>query len=229
MLWSKKSKPVHEKTRAVGIDLTSSRARAVAATAGIWRPLVLDAPAEDMVMFLALDRRMPEVGKAGYALCRKTPHAVCSNFLAAIGHTREWRCGRNTLTPDTALELAFQKLRDAVAAESEATVLALPSYMSPSQIGKMVASTAKAKFPIKGTAVGALALVADRAASLLTGKPVAPEVRRPTGSCRSARPQPAPARLWWWTPTNTHSRPRSSRSSATACAWSVRRPGRGSR
>lgn len=179
MLWSKKSKPIHEKTRAVGIDLTSSRARAVAVAADVHRPLALDTLAEDLLMFIALDRRAPEVGHLGYAHCRKTPHAVCSNFLPMIGQSREWKCGRNTLTAESALELALIKLRDSVAAESEATVLALPAYLSPAQIGKLVASTAKVKFPIKGTAVGALAVVADRAASLLTGRPVAPEVPPP--------------------------------------------------
>ena len=33
MLWSRKSPPVHERSRAVGIDLTASRARAVSVEA----------------------------------------------------------------------------------------------------------------------------------------------------------------------------------------------------
>jgi hypothetical protein len=163
----------------VGLDLTSSRARAVAVASGIWRPLVLDAQSEPLLLFIALDRRTPEIGHAGYTLYRKTPHAVCANFLAALGTTREWRGGRHVVTPETALELALYKIRGPVTAESEAVALALPSYLAPGQVGKVVAATAKVKLPIKGTAIGALALVADRAASLLTGKPVAPEMPTP--------------------------------------------------
>jgi len=179
MLWSKKPKPVPEKSRAVGIDLTSSRARVVTSGPGVPRPLVLDEPAEDLLLFLALDRRTPEVGRAGYAICRKAPHAVCSNFLPALGQAREWRNGRHALTPELALELALLKLRGPVTAESEAVAFALPAYLAPAQVGKLVAATAKVKLPLKGTATGALALVADRAAPLLTGKPVAPEVPAP--------------------------------------------------
>ena len=56
MLWGKKPKPVYEKARAVGLDITATRARGVAVASGIWRPLVLDDPAEDLLLFLALDR-----------------------------------------------------------------------------------------------------------------------------------------------------------------------------
>jgi hypothetical protein len=43
----------------------------------------------------------------------------------------------------------------------------------------VVAATAKAKYPLTGTAVGSLAVVADRAIALLTGKVAAPEVAAP--------------------------------------------------
>jgi hypothetical protein len=151
----------------------------VSVTAGKSRTLVLDDPAEELPLFLALDRRNPEVGRAGYTLCRKTPHVVCSNFLPALTQTREWRCNRTALTPETALEITFNKICGPVAAESEAAVIALPSYLSPAQITRTVALALRARLPLKGTAVGVLALVADRAAAVLTGKPVAPEVTPP--------------------------------------------------
>src|SRR5437762_3168601 len=145
MLWSRKAPAVHDKARAAGVDLTSSRARGVAVDAGKAWPLVLDDPAEDLLLFVALDRRTPEVGRAGYSLCRKTPHAVCSNFLPALGQPREWKCGRHALTPDAALELTLAKLRGPLAAGAEAAALALPAYLSPAQVGRVVAATAKAK------------------------------------------------------------------------------------
>ena len=103
------------------------------------------------------------------------PHAACSNFLPALTQSREWRNGRHALTPEAALELAFSKMGGPVLAESEAAALALPVYLSPGQVGKVIAATARTRLPLKGTAVGALAVVADRAISILTGKSAAPE------------------------------------------------------
>jgi hypothetical protein len=179
MLWSRKATPVREKARAAGVDLSSSRVRSVAVGSGKPRLIVLDEPAEDLALFIALDGRTPAVGRPGVALCRKMPHAVCSNFLPALGQTREWKCGRHALTPGAALDLALAKLHGPLTVESDAAVIALPAYLSPSQVGKVIAATAKAKLPLKGTAVGSLAVVADRAATLLTGRPAAPEVPAP--------------------------------------------------
>jgi hypothetical protein len=176
MLWSRKATPTHDKARHTGIDLNSSRARAISVGGGKARPIVLDGTHEELPLFVALDRRAAEVGHAGYSLCRKTPHAACSNFLPAIGQPREWRNGRHALTPESGLELALAKLRTPVAAESEAAVLALPAYLAPVQVSKIVAAANRVKLPLKGTAVGPLALVADRACFLLVGKPVPPEV-----------------------------------------------------
>jgi hypothetical protein len=179
MLWSRKTAPTHEKARHAGVDLNSSRARAVSVGVGKIRSLILDDPSEELQLHIALDRRTPEVGQVGVALCRKMPHSVCSNFLPALTQPREWRGGRHILTPETALEITLGKIRGPVIAESEAAALALPAYLTPAQVTKTVATAARAKFPLKGTAIGLLALVADRAASVLTGKPVAPEVAPP--------------------------------------------------
>jgi hypothetical protein len=179
MFWGKKAPPVHDKTRAVGLDLTATRLRAVAVSDWKTRALYLDPPAENLALIVALDRRNLEVGRAGASICRKTPHAVCSNFLPLLAQTREWRFGRHVATPEIALELSLSKARSAILAESEASVLALPSYLTPAQIGRIVTATAKVKLPLKGTTVGALAVVADRATAVLSGKPVAPELAPP--------------------------------------------------
>lgn len=179
MLWGRKATPTHDKSRAVGVDVTASRARAVGIGSGKVTPLVLDEPAEDLLLFIGLSQRVPEVGRSGYALCRKMPHAVCSNFLPALTQTREWRNNRHVLTPETALDLAFARLRGPVEAESEAVALTLPPYLTPAQVGKVIAATVKVRLSLKGTAVGPLAVVADRAVALLTGKAAAPEVLPP--------------------------------------------------
>jgi hypothetical protein len=178
MLWSRKPAPIHDRARAVGIDLTASRARAEA-VGGKPRPLVLDDPDAELPLFVAGDRRAPEAGRAAFAVCRRTPHLVCSNFLASLGQSREWRIGRHTLIAETALRLVFDKLRGPVVAETDAVAMALPSYLGPAQVTRVGVAAGRAKLPLKGTAIGALALAADRAATLLGGKPAAPEVGGP--------------------------------------------------
>ena len=172
MLWSKKSAPTHEKARAVGLDLTASRVRAVAVGTKA-RSLLLDEPAEELPLFIACDRRTPEVGHAAYSMCRTAAHVVYSNFLPALGQSREWRGGRHVLTAEAALELTLAKVRGVVAAESDAIALLLPPYLAPNQVAKTVLVAARAKLPLKGTASSALALAAERAATVLTGRPAA--------------------------------------------------------
>jgi hypothetical protein len=174
MLWSRKSTPTHERGRHVGLDLTSSRIHGVSSGSGKIRPLVLDGQTEELPLFIALDRRSPEIGRSGYSLCRKIPHTICSNFLPALAQSKDWRVGRHVFTPELALELAFNRIREAVQAESETAVLSLPAYLVPVQVSRVVAAAAKTKFPLKGTAVGPLALVAMRAVAIAPGKPLAP-------------------------------------------------------
>jgi len=133
MLWSRKSAPVHDRARAVGLDVTASRVRGEAVGSKS-RPLVLDDPDAELLLFIAGDRRVPDVGRGGFALCRKTPHLVCSNFLSALGQAREWKIGRHALTAEAALGLTFDKLRGPVSAETDAAAMVLPVYVGPPQI-----------------------------------------------------------------------------------------------
>ena len=84
MLWSRKPAAVHDRARAVGLDVTASRVRAEA-VGGKPRALVLDDPDAELLLVIAGDRRTPEVGRTAFALCRKLPHVICSNFLASLG------------------------------------------------------------------------------------------------------------------------------------------------
>ncbi len=190
MLWSsKKPAPVHDRTRVIGLDLTSSRARAVSVGGGKVRVVLLEDPAEEMPMFLACERRTPEVGRAAYALIRKMPHAVGSNFLPAVGQPREIRAGKYAFTPDAVLELAFNRLRVPIAAEADSVALALPAYLAPNQVTRVVELAARTKFPLKGTAAAPLAVAAHRAAILLAGKSQnAPEKSTPSGWVVPMRP-----------------------------------------
>jgi hypothetical protein len=170
MLWSRKSAPVHDRSRIVGLDLNASRVRGVSVGGGKYRPLLLDDPAEELVLFLACDRRTPEVGRTGYALSRKLPHVVCSNFLPSLARSQEWRVGRHSLHAEDALGISLTKVCTRVEAESEAAALVLPAYLAPDQVARAVVVATRAKLPLKGTATAPLALAASRAAAVLTGK-----------------------------------------------------------
>lgn len=174
MFWSRKPAAVHDRARAVGIDLTASRARAEAVGAKP-RALALDGGDAELALFVSGEGRAPAVGRAGFEMCRKHPHLVCSNFLAALGLGREWRVGRHALSAEAALGLTFDALRGPVCAETDAVALAVPAYLAPAQVTRLGQLAGKSKLPLKGTAAGALALVADRAASLLSGRPAVPE------------------------------------------------------
>jgi hypothetical protein len=184
MLWSRKSIPAHERTRHAGIDITASRIRGVSTGSGKVRPLDLGGRSEELPLFIALDRRTPELGHTGYSLCRKIPHTVCSNFLPYLAQTKEWRAGRHVMTAESALEFTLLKTRESVQAESDLAVLTLPTYLTPLQVSRVVAAAARARFPLKGTAVGPLALAAMRASNLSAAKPVSLAEPVPDGVIR---------------------------------------------
>ncbi len=195
---TRKQTPTPDRTRVVGVDLTASRARAVALAAGRTRALVLDEPADDLLLFLALDRRNPDVGAVGYHVCRKTPHLVCSNFLPQLGHPRQWHGPRCTVTPESALQTAFEKLRGPVVAETDAAGLSLPSYLSANQVRAVVEQANRAKLPLRGTASAPLAVVAHRAAWVLDGpaqppRETADDDGRPDWVVPMPRPTAGPA------------------------------------
>ncbi|WP_161967934.1 hypothetical protein [Fimbriiglobus ruber] len=166
---TKKAAPAFDRSKLVGIDLTATRARASVAVGGRGRPLVLDDPAEDLHLFLTLDRRSPDIGSAGQAICRKYPHLVCSNFLPFLGHARQWQSGRAALTPESALQAVFERLRGPVTAESEAIALALPAYLTAAQVKAVRELAGRAHLPVRGTAAAALVVAADRAGLVLGG------------------------------------------------------------
>ena len=171
MLWSRKPAPVHDRSRLVGIDLTASRIRATSVGGGKVRPLVLEAPAEELLLFFACDRRSPVLGRAGFGLCRKAPFAVVSNFLASLTHGQEFQAGRQVMTAEVATELALARIREPITAESEAAAIVVPSYLTPPQVASLVKAGTRAKLPLKGTVSAPLAVAAHRAAAILAGKP----------------------------------------------------------
>ncbi|MCZ2341878.1 MAG: hypothetical protein LC104_08795 [Bacteroidales bacterium] len=168
MFWSRKQTPiVHDRSRVVGVDLTATRARAVSVGTGRPRTLYLDGPNESLLLFARLDQRTPDIGRTGYGITRLVPHAICSGFLPLLGAHRTWSTGRNSLTAESALQLAFDRVHAPLTHDSDATGLALPGYLSAAQVKKVVEIAGTAKLPLRGTVSMPLAIVASRADMVL--------------------------------------------------------------
>ena len=158
-----------DRFRLVGVDLTATRLRAVSVGTGHLRPLVLDEPNEELPLFVTLDRREADLGHAGLAVCRLTPHAVCSNFLPLLRTPHEWRGDRRSHTPESALAECLGRLQAPIAAETDAAGLTVPAYLSLQQVRTVLEKAAAARLPLRGSAVAPLAVVAHRVGSVGAG------------------------------------------------------------
>ena len=78
----------------VGLDLNSSRIRAVSGPPGLAQPLSFDGAEGELPLAISLEGRHPEAGRAGLALCRRLPHLACLDFLPCLGQPRQWTAGR---------------------------------------------------------------------------------------------------------------------------------------
>lgn len=164
--------PSGERTKVVGLDLTASRFKASVLAGGRTRPVELQEPVTELPLTLALDRRSPVAGQAGVDLCRRMPHAVCSGFLGSLGQPRQWSAGRTVVTPESALQSCFEAIRPALSAESDAVGLALPPYLSMSQVRAVSAAAERARVPVLSTVLAPLAVAVHRANWVLTEAPL---------------------------------------------------------
>jgi hypothetical protein len=121
-------------TLLAGLDLNATCARAVAAAAGEspWA-IALDGPHADLPLALSLEGRAVEAGRAGAAVCRRSPHLACVNFLPELGGARSWTAGRHHLDADTALHHVLAHLQH-VCRGVDGLALALPVYLTPEQM-----------------------------------------------------------------------------------------------
>jgi hypothetical protein len=141
----------------VGLDLNATRARAVTAPAGAApRPLPLDGVQADLPLALSLEGKHPEVGRAGVGLCRRLPHLACLDFLTFLGEPREWTAGRHRLDAAKALGLVLERLQPACAT-ARGLVLALPAYLTRTQVALLMPLAEKARLPVLGSVVAPLA------------------------------------------------------------------------
>jgi hypothetical protein len=151
-----------------GLELNATYARAVSGPDGI-PPLavLLDGDDTDLPMAVSLEKRRPEVGRAGAALCRQYPHLACVEILPRLGTDHTWGA-RRPVNGAKAMTLVLERLRPALAGAS-ALVIALPGYLASAQVTLLLSLARKAKFPVVGSVPAsvacAIATHADRSLS----------------------------------------------------------------
>jgi hypothetical protein len=142
-----------------GIELSAGCARAVHGGDGLGpQALSVDGDDRELPLFISMEGRRLEVGRAGRALRRQYPHLVCSSFLAVVGTDRQWRAGAHRLDAGKALGLVLDHMRPALA-EQSAVVFTLPAYIKPTQAAIVLQAARKAKLPVLGSITAPLALV----------------------------------------------------------------------
>lgn len=151
----------------IGLDLNSSRARAVTGPrAHALTPLHLEGEEIELPLALSLEGRRIQVGRPGLALLRHRPHMACMDFLPHLASGRMWSCGSHTLDADRAMSLVFSALAPKVT-RSVGVVLSVPGYLSDDQIVEMRCLASAAKIPVIGTLptplAGVLAAYGDEA------------------------------------------------------------------
>src|SRR5262245_60017522 len=93
----------------IAADVNTSRIRVLQGTSPREGRLVLREGHEaDLPLALSLEGRTPAVGRAGLALCRRSPHLTCSGFLPHLGENREWAGPRSRVDATQALVAAFE-------------------------------------------------------------------------------------------------------------------------
>src|SRR5262245_20801226 len=117
----------------IGLDLNSSRARAVAGPRHhALSPLPLEGDQPELALALSLEGRQVQVGRAGEALARRRPHLACLDFLPHLGSGRTWAGGAHRLDADRALGLYFAALAGRMGRAS-GVALSLPAYLNDDQ------------------------------------------------------------------------------------------------
>jgi hypothetical protein len=139
----------------IGLDLNAACIRAVRGALGDY-PFAeaLDGARAELALAVNLEGRAPVLGSAGLRVCRKTPQHALLNFLPQVGTKappgRKGIDSRARLEPARALTLVFQHVRR-TCREASGAVLALPPYLSATQIDELLTLAHKAGLPLLGS------------------------------------------------------------------------------
>jgi len=142
----------------IGIDLNATRLLAVGGPDGAPpHALPVTGAQTELPLAISLEKRRPEVGQAAVAMCRRSPHLVCRDFLAHLGTERIWAVGRHKLDAAKATALVLDLLRSAGKA-SAGVVCTVPAYLTADQVARLRKLAEKARLPCLGLAAAPLAL-----------------------------------------------------------------------
>jgi hypothetical protein len=135
----------------VGVDLNSSRARAVAGSAlqRLTR-LPLEGEHLELPLLVSLETPSLRIGQAGLALARRRPHLVCGDFLPYLGSSKQWLANRHRLDADAALLAVFQTLSRTVG-RTVGLGFVLPAYLNELQIARIYQLAQSAGLPLLGS------------------------------------------------------------------------------
>jgi FHA domain len=140
----------------VALDLNATRIRALCGSPADIRSLPLDGQEVELPLALSLEGRQPALGRAGTALCRRSPHLACTAFLPYLGERREWAGPRIRLDAGRALSLVLEHVAGQCPRHN-AVAVAVPGYLFGEQLTQIVKLGEKAKLKIQGTVDAALA------------------------------------------------------------------------
>jgi hypothetical protein len=146
----------------IGLDVNATRARAIQGEnrgSGPRIPLglPLDGNERDLLLALSLEERQPRVGRAGAALCRRSPHLACLDFLAYLGDDSVWQAGRHRLDAAGALALVCEQLQRRIG-RAEGVTVALPAYFSAAQAVLLANVAGRARWHLLGSIPSPLAI-----------------------------------------------------------------------
>lgn len=161
MAWGWAKKPAETVTATLGLDINSSRVRAVAGppSGAAPRVVALEHDQPELPMVIQLDGRTPTVGWTGVEHVRLLPHLVCRDFLVELGRPRDWqtRCGR--LDASGAMAIVADALKVALPS-GHGVVLVTPPFLLDQQVGLIIEAIRKTGFSVLGGAPAPLALAA---------------------------------------------------------------------
>jgi len=142
----------------IGIDLSATRILAVGGPAGgLPRNLQLDGSRPELPLVVSLEKRKPQVGRPGLAICRKLPHLICRDFLCHVGTDRAWSTGRRRLDAVKLTALAFEHLRPTLKGSAGA-VMVVPGYLTNDQTERIRRLADNARWPLSAMTGASLAI-----------------------------------------------------------------------
>ena len=146
----------------IGLDLNATRVRAIQGEnrgSGPQIPLglPLDGNERELPLALSLEERQPRVGRAGAALCRRSPHLACLDFLPFLGDDRIWNVGRHRLDAAGAFALVCEHLQRRLGL-AEGFTAALPAYFTAGQAALLANVAGRARWRLLGSVPSPLAV-----------------------------------------------------------------------